>query len=188
MNLADVGVKKRLLTVDAYHRMGEVGIFAPDERVELIEGEIVERAPIGSKHSGMVTLLNQLLVRSVGERALISVQNPVRLSNISEPEPDFAVLKTRADYYQSAIPRPEDVLLVVEVAEASLAYDRKVKLPLYAVRGIPEVWIIDVVNRMFSMYSEPTSGTYAKAETTDRPGVVRLAALPDVTVDLTRLF
>jgi Uma2 family endonuclease len=188
MNLpADSGVKRRSITVEAYHRMGEVGIIAPDERVELIEGEVVEMAPIGSRHSGLVNRLNHLLVQAVGNRAVVSVQNPVRLSRTSEPQPDFAVLKPRADDYQSATPRADDVLLLVEVAESSLKYDRELKAPLYAAHGIPELWVIDVVERLFWRYCDPQPGGYVHVEQSDAPGKVRLAAA-DIEIDLSGLF
>ncbi|MCC6473866.1 MAG: Uma2 family endonuclease [Burkholderiales bacterium] len=189
MNLpADIGVKRRSLTVEAYHRMGEAGIFAPGERVELIEGEIVEMAPIGSRHSGLVNRINHLLVQSVGKRAVVSVQNPVRLSRLSEPQPDFALLKPRADDYQAATPLPEDVLLLVEIAESSLRYDRELKAPLYAAHAIPELWVIDVAEKILWIYREPREGAYARVEKTQRPGSLRLAAAPDIEVDLGALF
>jgi Uma2 family endonuclease len=188
MNLpADLGVKRRSITVEAYHRMGEVGILAPDERVELIEGEVVEMAPIGNRHSGMVGRLTRLLVHAVGDRALVFVQNPVRLSRTSEPQPDFAVLKPRADDYQSATPRADEVFLLVEIAETSLRYDRELKAPLYAVHGIPELWVIDVAERILWRYRDPQPGGYAQAEQTAAPGRLRLAAA-DIEVDLSGLF
>jgi len=189
MNLpADLGVKRRSLTVEAYHRMGEVGILAPDERVELIEGEVVEMAPIGSRHSGMVGRLNRLLVQTAGDHALVFVQSPVRLSRTSEPQPDFAVLKPRADDYQSATPLPEDVFLLVEIAETSLKYDRELKAPLYAAHAIPELWIVDVTERVLWIYRHPQAGGYTRVEKPDRPGKLRLAAAPDIEVDLSGLF
>jgi Uma2 family endonuclease len=185
---ADLGVKRRALTVEAYHRMGEVGIFAPGERVELIEGEVVEMAPIGSRHSGLVNRVTHLLVQAVGKRAVVSVQNPVRLSRSSEPQPDFAVLKPRADDYQSATPLPEDVLLIIEIAETSLQYDRELKAPLYAAHAIPELWVVDVTEKAFWTYRDPQAGGYARVEKTERPGKLRLAAAPDIEVDLSGLF
>jgi len=189
MNLpADLGVKRRSLTVEAYHRMGEVGIFAPDERVELIEGEVVEMAPIGSGHSGLVNRITHLLVQAVGNRAVVSVQNPVRLSRISEPQPDFAVLKPRADDYQSATPLPEDVFLLVEIAETSLQYDRELKAPLYATHAIPELWVVDVAEKVLWIYRDPQGGRYTRMDKTERSGKLRLAAAPDIEVDLSGLF
>jgi Uma2 family endonuclease len=187
-SVPDLGVKRRLITVEAYHRMGETGILAPDERVELIEGEIVEMAPIGSRHSGMVTRLTRLLVQAAGDRGLVSVQNPVWLSRITEPQPDFALLKPRADDYQSATPRPEDVLLAVEIAETSLRYDREIKVPLFAAHGIPELWIVDVGERVLWTYRELRAGAYAEIEQTDRPRKLRLSAAPEIEIDLSGLF
>jgi Uma2 family endonuclease len=189
MNLpADLGVKRRSLTVEAYHRMGEVGIFAPDERVELIEGEVVEMAPIGSGHAGMVGRLNRLLVRAAADRALVFVQNPVRLSRTSEPQPDFAVLKPRADDYQSALPGPADVLLLVEIAETSLKYDRELKAPLYAAHAIPELWVVDLGGKVLWSYRDPQADGYARVEKVERPGPLALAAAPEIKVDLSGLF
>ena len=189
MNLpAELGVKRRSLTVEAYHRMAEVGILAPDERVELIEGEVVEMAPIGSRHSGMVGRLTRLLVRAAGNRALVFVQNPVRLSRTSEPQPDFAVLRPRADDYQSAIPEPEDVFLLVEIAESSLKYDRELKAPLYAAHAIPELWVVDVDEKVLWIHREPRPDGYARVGKTVQPAAVRLAAAPEIEVDLSGLF
>jgi Uma2 family endonuclease len=188
MNLpADLGVKRRAITVEAYHRMGEVGIIAPGERVELIEGEVVEMAPIGSRHSGMVGRLTRLLVHAVGDRGLVFVQNPVRLNRTSEPQPDFAVLKPRADDYQSATPRADEVLLLVEIAESSLKYDRELKAPLYAVHAIPELWVIDVTEKVLWRYRDPRADGYGQVEKTEQPGKVRLAAA-EIEVDLSGLF
>jgi Uma2 family endonuclease len=134
---------RRLLTVDEYHRMGEAGILTDDDRVELIEGELVAMAPIGSEHIASTNALTRLLVLAVGDRGIVSVGNPVRLNRHSEPQPDFAVLKPRDDY-RKTLPRPEDTMLAVEVSNtsleyANLEYQRKVKLALYARGGIPEV-------------------------------------------------
>ena len=134
---------RRLLTVDEYHRMGEVGILTDDDRVELIEGELVAMAPIGSEHVAATNALTRLLVLAVGDRGIVSVQNPVRLTRRSEPQPDFAVLRPRDDY-RSTLPRPEDTMLAIEVANISLDYDRIVKLALYARSGITEVWIVNL--------------------------------------------
>ena len=189
MNLpADLGVKRRSLTVEAYHRMGEVGIFAPDERVELIEGVVVEMTPIGSRHSGIVNRITRLLVQAAGYRAVVAVQNPLRLSRVSEPQPDFAVLRPRADDYQSATPLPEDVFLIVEIAESSLKYDRELKAPLYAAHAIPELWIVDVDAKVLWVHCEAEAGGYARVEKTGRPGKLRLAAAPDIEIDLSGLF
>jgi Uma2 family endonuclease len=132
---APAPVARHLFTVDEYHRMGEAGIFGEDDRVELIEGEIIEMSPIGSPHAARVKRLTQLLVRRLGTRAIVQVQDPVVLSQLSEPQPDLAVVKARADFYAAGHPQPTDILLVVEVADTSRVFDRNVKAPLYAPCG-----------------------------------------------------
>ncbi len=135
-------VTRRRFTVHDYHRMGEAGILHEDDRVELIEGELVEMAAIGTRHLTCVNGLTRMLVRGVGDEAIVSVQNPVRLDEHSEPQPDLTVLRMRD--YRESLPVPEDVLLLIEVSDTTLAYDRGVKLPLYARSGIREVWIVDL--------------------------------------------
>ncbi len=185
---ADNWIKRRQISVDEYYRMAEVGLIGPDERVELIEGEIIDMAPIGSDHASFVIQLNSLLVKAVQDKGFVSVQNPIRLSNRSEPEPDFAVLKPRADFYRKQLPTAADTLLVVEVCNTSERYDREIKLPLYASHGIPEVWIISIEHNTLSIYRSPIGDRYEKEQTTDTPGLVALWALPEASVDLSTLF
>ena len=131
---------RRRFTVYEYHRMGEAGILHEDDRVELIEGELVEMTAIGTRHFACVNRLNRLLVGALGDEAIVSVQNPVRLNEYNEPQPDLAVIRPRD--YRLSLPGPGDVLLLVEVSDTTLAYDRSVKLPLYARAGIGVVWIV----------------------------------------------
>ena len=142
---ANPWVTRRRITVAEYHRMGEVGILGERDRVELIGGELVAMPPIGSYHTGTVNKLNHSLVHAVGERAIVAVQIPVRLDDVSEPEPDFALLKPRLDFYQDSPAQPADVLLLIEVADTSLSYGRAVKRALYARHAIPEFWIVDLI-------------------------------------------
>ena len=146
---------RRLISVDAFHRMGETGILGPADRVELIDGEIIDMSPIGALHAAIVDLLARHFARSAGETAFIRCQNPLRLDDVSEPEPDIAILRPRADFYTTGHPGPADVLLVIEVADTSLAYDLGVKVPLYARHGIPEVWVIDASTRRTQVFREP---------------------------------
>lgn len=155
-------VPRRPLTVEEYHRMGDAGILHEDDRVELIEGELIAMSPIGSDHSGTVNAFTRNLVLAFGDRAVVGVQNPVRLSRFTEPQPDFSVLRPRADDYRSKIPGPEDVLLIIEVANSSLRYDRKVKLPLYARHGIPEVWIVNLAGGQIEICRQPEGETYTQ--------------------------
>jgi Uma2 family endonuclease len=146
---------RHLISVDAFHRMGETGILGPADRVELIDGEIIDMSPIGALHAAIVDLLARHFGRRAGESVFIRCQNPLRLDDVSEPEPDIAILRPRADCYTTAHPGPADVLLVVEVADTSLAYDLGVKVPLYARHGIPEVWVIDATTRRTRVFREP---------------------------------
>lgn len=130
-----VQVQRRLFTVSEYYRMAEAGILGEDDRVELLEGEIVQMAPIGSNHRGTVDFLANSLVSRLGARAIVRTQNPIRLDDFSEPQPDVALLHPRADFYRRSHPTPADVLLLVEVADSSVAFDRQVKLPLYCPSG-----------------------------------------------------
>ena len=178
---------RRLLTVDEYHRMGEAGILTDDDRVELIEGELVAMAPIGSEHAAATNALNRLLVLAVGDRGIVSVGNPVRLTQRSEPQPDFAVLKPR-DGYRTMLPRPEDTVLAVEVANTSLGFDRKVKLPLYARAGIPEVWIVNLAAGEVEVHRSPAAGLYTSVTHCGRSGTLTIEALPDVFIPVAGIF
>ncbi|OGA04989.1 MAG: hypothetical protein A3H35_21270 [Betaproteobacteria bacterium RIFCSPLOWO2_02_FULL_62_17] len=175
---------KHRITTQAYHRMGEAGVLAPDARTELIEGEILDMAPIGSRHASVVNRLNRLLVAAVGERAIVQVQGPVRLGDLSEPEPDVALLKPRADYYRDALPGAADVLLIVEVADSTERLDRRVKVPLYARHGVLEVWVIDLQNALVHFHRRPGGGAYADISATENPAVTPIAALSGVMIDL----
>ena len=147
-------------TVADFTRMVEAGILAEDDRVELIDGEVRALSPIGPRHVAIVNRLNALLSRQVADRAIISVQNPIQLTNYTEPQPDIAVLRLCEDFYAQALPSPEDVLLVVEVAETSLEYDRDEKIPRYAQTRIPEVWLIDVEQATVTQYTQPDGTRY----------------------------
>jgi len=146
---------RHLISVDAFHRMGETGILGPRDRVELIDGEIIDMSPIGVLHAAIVDVLARHFGRRAGESVFVRCQNPLRLDDISEPEPDIAILRPRADFYMTAHPGAADVLLVIEVADTSLAYDLGTKVPLYARHGIPEVWVIDAATRQTRVFRRP---------------------------------
>jgi Uma2 family endonuclease len=152
---------KYRFTVKDYHLMMDAGIFHEDDRVELLEGEIIEMAPIGPGHAGAVNrLLNAFLPLQAAGQAIVSVQNPIRLGEHSEPQPDLALLKPRADFYARGHPLPQDVLLAVEVMESSANYDRDVKVSLYARFGIVETWLMDLEQRRIEAYRSPTPQGY----------------------------
>ena len=176
------------LTVEQYHRMGEAGVFAPDARVELIEGEVIDMAPIGSRHWSVVNRLNRLLVQATGARAIVSVQSSIRLDMQSEPDPDLAVLKPRDDFYASALPSGRDALLVIEVADTSSAYDLRLKARLYALHGVSAYWVVDLASNVLHTFAEPQGEAYTVAATTTTPGKRALPGLADVTLDLSSVF
>jgi Uma2 family endonuclease len=180
--------RRHRLTVDDYYRMAEVGILDPEARVELIDGDIIDMAPPGSSHAGTVTYLTQALLRAVDERAIVLCQNPVRLSQYSEPQPDLALLRPRDDFYRERHPRADDVLLIVEVAASSLRFDRKTKLPLYARHGIPEMWLVDLGGRRLVRYRAPQDGSYTLVDEPDAGKALAVSALSGTTVDVHRLF
>ncbi len=172
---------RRLFTEAEYDRTGEMSVFVPDARTELIEGEIFTMPAIGYRHAAQVMLLTELLGRHFGKTAAISSQNPLHLSKHSEPEPDVMVLQRRPDRYLTGLPTAADVLLLVEVSDTTLLFDRKQKLPLYARAGIPEVWIVNLVNNSLEVCTEPTGGTYRTRRVAQRGETVGLIALPGIT-------
>ena len=174
-------------TVDDYHRMAEVGLLDPDARVELIDGEIVEMAPIGDAHIAISNRLTRLLVLAVGDRGIVSAGNPVRLNQLSEPQPDFSVLRPRTDY-EARRPHSEDVMLAVEVSDTTLRTDRRVKRPLYARAGFPEYWIVDLEARQIEVHRSPTGDTYASVERKGPGDVMTIEALPGVTIAVSRIL
>lgn len=179
---------RRKLTVDEYRQMGELGILHEDERVELLDGELYEMAPIGDDHVGDVISLDFFLNQRLRGRAFVSVQNPIRLSDFSAPQPDVTVLRPRDDFYRAGTARPEDVLLLIEVARSSLDYDRRTKLPRYAAAGIIEVWIVNLVDEQIEVYRSPSGEQYMVRSVHRRGEVVSPLAFPDVTIRVAEIL
>jgi Uma2 family endonuclease len=168
--------------------MAEVGLLAPDARVELIEGEIIDMPPIGIDHAGVVSLLTHLFVRAVDVRAVVQPQAGVRLDRRSEPQPDLAILSPREDFYRRKHPAPEDVLLLIEVSDSTLRYDLDVKAPLYARHGIPELWVVDLPHGEMHVFRAAQGGQYIEHRIVREPCVMGVTGLPGVEIDLSRLF
>ena len=174
--------------VDDYYRMAEAGILAPEDRVELIEGEIVDMAPIGSAHGGTLVGLTELVARAVADgKVLVSVQGPLHLDHHNEPQPDLMLLRPRPDRYRASHPTATDVLLLVEIADSSLAYDRGPKLTLYASHGVPEVWIVDLVGRAVEVFRRPGPEGYAERRRVTE-GMATPTLVPGLDIDIAALF
>ena len=171
-------------SADQFEKLGQAGVLGEDARVELINGEMIEMAPIGSRHASAVNTLSMLLARAVGESAIVSTQNPLRLSEDSEPQPDLMLLAPKPDRYRAALPRPQDVLLLIEVADTTVAYDRGTKLPLYARQGVPEVWLIDLDGKRLEVYREPGAAGYGRSLDLGAGDSISPAALPAVALPL----
>jgi Uma2 family endonuclease len=159
-----VAFARHSFSVHDYARMRESGILTEDDRVELIDGEIRIMSPIGSLHAAIVTKIVKFLTSQVNDSAIISPQNPVRLNDVSEPQPDIAILRYRADYYAQAHPEADDILILVEVADITLSYDREEKTPRYAAAGIPEVWIVNLPEQLIEQYTQPIRGQYTRIQ------------------------
>jgi len=168
-------------TVDAYQRLAELGILREDERVELIGGQVVEMTPIGGAHASCVRRLVHLFALHIAQVAMIDVQNPVVLGRHDAPQPDLALLRRRADGYPNH-PRRSDTLLVIEVADSSVAYDRDIKIPLYARSGIPEAWLVNLPADHIEVYRQPASEEYSYSRTVRRGEVLSPLHFPNVTL------
>jgi Uma2 family endonuclease len=176
-----VDLKRMRFTRADYHRMAQVGIIKPGARVELIDGDVVEMSPIGRRHVVSVDRVNRLFSQGVGDAAIVRVQSPIVLGEYGEPEPDVTLLRFRADFYAESEETPEDVLLIVEVADTSEGYDRRTKAPLYARFGILELWIVDLNREWITVYTDPAPGGYATTRVFRRGESLSPLAFPDLT-------
>jgi len=188
LELEQPRITRHRLSAEQYQRMGEAGVFEPDARVELIGGEVIDMAPIGTRHAATVKRLAQALFQAVAGRAIVSVQDPIRLDVQSESEPDLAVLEPRDDFYASALPAGHDALLVIEVADSSVAYDLLRKARLYALHGVPANWVVDIGAGRLHTLAAPQGGVYTVAEVTASPGIVAWPGRADTVIDLRDLF
>ena len=176
------GGGRRRFTADEYHRMADVGILCADERLELIDGEIVRMPMIKSPHAAAVDRATRTLVLATGRRAIVRVQGPVHLNQFSEPQPDLVLLRPRDDFYVSAHPKPQDILLAIEIADSSLDYDRERKAPLYARADIVEYWLVDLNGQSVTCYTKPSDGVYVHSVLLQRGHTMTPELLPGLSV------
>jgi Uma2 family endonuclease len=184
----EVAATRRRFSRAEYYRMAEVGILREDDRVELIRGEIVEMAPIGRRHKAFVANLGQLLIVRLANRARVHIQSGVVLADDTEPEPDVTVLRRRAVPYKEREAHTEDVFLLIEVADSSLAYDRSTKLRLYAEARIPEYWVVDCTAETVEVHRDPGPDGYRDVRLVTGTATLALQAFPDVTLRTTDIF
>lgn len=177
-----IEMKRRLFTVEEFQAMGRAGILTEDDRVELLDGEIVEMPPIGSAHGGTVNKMANLLKERLGRRIIVGVQNPILLNDLTEPLPDITLLKPRPDYYRQSHPVPVDVLLLIEVADTTVRQDRHVKGPLYARSGVKEYWLADLEADLIEVYRQPSAQGYGEVRQYRRGQSVAPLAFPEMAV------
>jgi len=180
--MATVNPTKHLTNIDEWRRLGEANIFPPVSRLELINGEILEMSPIGFNHSGHLNRINKLFAKLIPDTVIPSVQNPLQLGDLSEPEPDFMLLKPNADFYSSRHPNAEDVLLLIEVADSSLTFDQNQKLRLYALHGIPEYWLLNLNDLSLEVYRKPNGEVYAEKTTLRAADIITLSQLDEISI------
>ena len=184
---ADLIVRHKL-DVDDYHRMAQAGILTEDDRVELIHGELIVMSPMGDDHASIVSRLNRVFVRGFGDHAIVSPQNPVHVDRHNEPQPDFTILRPRADFYRSGGATPADVLILIEVSDSSLRFDRKYKQELYSLARIAEYWIVDLRSHAIEVYRTPSGPKYAE-QRIYRPGETIVPSLaPDFAFPVDQLI
>jgi Uma2 family endonuclease len=183
-----VQIARRSFTVAEYYRMAEAGILSEDDRVELLDGEVIEISPIGSLHAACVDRLNKCLSGVSQEHFIVRVQNPIRLDNYSEPQPDITLLRVRSDFYAGAHPTPADVLVVIEVADSSVELDRQVKLPLYVQAEIPEFWLANLPDDMVEFYAQPVNGVYQVAKIFGRGEIVSSQIVPGLQISVDEIL
>jgi Uma2 family endonuclease len=154
--MAMISVERQRFTVDDYHRMAEAGILGPDDRVELIDGEVIRTSQMGSRHAACIGRLNTFLTEAVQRTAIVTIQTPLRIDRFHEPESDIPVLRRRTDFYDSQIPGPADVLFLMEISETSIGFDQATKFPAYAAGGVPEAWIVDLNAERIERHTRPS--------------------------------
>ena len=186
--MMEVAVKQYPISVQMYHIMAEHGAFAPDDRVELFEGEIIEMSPIGKRHSRVVDLLTRFFVLFVKDAFIVRVQNPIILNDLSEPQPDISVVRFREDFYKDELPKAADVSLIIEVSDVSVAFDRSKKFPKYGAAGIPEAWLIDLESERVEVHSVTKEATYGLVKIYGRGENVVSETMPGLELSVDSIF
>lgn len=188
MSALTAALPHRKFTIEEYHNFIETGVFKPEERLELWEGEFVEMSPIGTRHASCVNYLIELLRDFLGKNVIISPQNPIVLNDFSEPQPDIALLRRREDFYRSENATAKDVLIAMEIADTTLKYDRDTKFPRYAASGIEEAWLIDLENDRVEIHGEPTEFGYSLVKILHRGQTAESNVLPEIKITIDEIL
>lgn len=183
-----VHILRKRFTVEQYHQMIESRILTEDDRVELIQGEILQMSPVGRRHAACVDRLVEFLILQLASQAIVRVQSPIQLNDNSEPQPDLALLRRRTDFYQQGHPTPIDIFLIIEVSDSTIDYDREVKVPVYAQNGILEVWLIDLNTQSIEVYRESSGTDYRSKQSFSRGQVLSPLSFPDLTLTVAQIF
>lgn len=185
MNLAP---QKHKVSVSEWHKMGKYNIFSPNARMELIEGEIIDMAPIGPSHAGCVIKFIELLAIQKGKNALLNVQNPIQLGNLSEPEPDLVLLRPISHFYQKRHPTADDIFLLIEISDTTVQHDREEKMFLYAKDGIVESWLVDLNEFQIEVYLNPTTDGYTNKQVFESGQILIPSQLPHIKIPVSDIF
>jgi Uma2 family endonuclease len=178
----------RKFTIKEYNQMGKANVFHPEERLELIQGEIIKMSPIGAKHASMVNRLSNFLCRNLPEEIIISVQNSIILDNNSEPQPDLALLKPQINFYENQKPQSQDIYLLIEVSDSTLKYDRETKIPLYAENNINEAWLVNLNNNSLEVYRYPKNNSYQLVQQLSSNETISPLDFPELIINLSTIF
>jgi Uma2 family endonuclease len=186
--MMNIELVRQQFTVKQYHQMVDDGILHQSDRLELVLGEIINMSPIGTRHASCVRRISNLLAAKLGGRALIDVQNPFELDQTSELQPDILLLELRPDFYETSHPRPEDIFLLIEVADTTVKYDREIKIPLYSKANLIEVWLVDVNQKAIEVYREPTPTGYQDIQKFTQNQILDIKAFLDVKINVDEIF
>ena len=180
-------VPKRFRAAD-FRKMTEVGILPEESGWEVIDGYLIDKMSIGSKHAGTVNELTQSLIILLGRGTIVAVQNPIHIDDYNEPEPDIALLKPREDFYKKSHATSEDVLLLIEISDSTIEYDREIKKTLYAEAGIVEYWLVNLQNNTIEVYSQPKNGNYRLARILESGETVEASAIENLTLKVDEIL
>ena len=183
-----VQLLRKKFTITEFEQMAETGIIKDEDRIELIEGELIEMGKIGKRHAACVDRLNDLFRDKFGKRVLVRSQNPIQLSDYSQPQPDLAILTRKSDYYETAHPTPDDIFLLVEVADTTIKFDQEIKIPLYAKHNILEVWLVNLNQEIVEVYYQSNINSYTTKKIFTKKQIISPISFPEIKINVSEIF